>query len=277
MSHRRAAADLRAPDPAHLSWSRTTGSPQRRAVARACLSAVLVGAAVAMPPGPAMWICVMGAAALGVSPSGRILPLGLGAGLALGLPWPAPAATAVLAWGAGQVFGSAGNLRASLLGALRPHRGHASEGAVVRYLAAAGVGVVAGVVTIKMSADHLQAEPLLIEHQRPVLALVAAAVLVLAMANSAAEELLWRVALWPRLQSSYWIPGLIATQALSFGLAHGHGIPGGAVGMAAAGLYSAALAAVLLRWGLRETLTAHLLTDLIIFGWVAQHAIYLPT
>ena len=70
---------------------------------------------------------------------------------------------------------------------------------------------------------------------------------------------------------------LIVTQALSFGLAHAHGLPGGAAGVVAAGLYSAALATVRLRWGFRATLTAHLLTDLVIFGWVADQAIYLPT
>ncbi len=277
MSHRRASADLRAPDPEYLRQLRAVGQPRSRFVARSSLSAVLVGAAVAMPPGPAVWICILGAAALAVGPSGRMLSLGLGVGLALGLPWPVPAATAVLAWGTGRAFERSRGQRAPLEGALKRRRDHATEMVGVRHIVAASAGVFAGIAAIKISAAHLQAAPLLIDHQKPVLAVLALVVVVLATANSAVEELLWRVALWQRPQGSRWIPGLVATQAVSFGLAHGHGIPGGAVGMVAAGLYSTALTGVRMRWGLLETLAAHLLTDLIIFGWVAQHAIYLPT
>ncbi len=276
MSHRRASARLRAPDPAHLKQSRPRGLLDSQCFARGGLSMVLVGAAVAAPTGLATWVCILTAAALGVGSSGRMLPVGLGVGLLLGLPWPAPAAIAVLAWGAGRPSEPLRGDRVPLVGALKLHQGHAALGAIVRYCGAALVGAAAGLVTVKMSADHLQAVPLLIEHQRPALAVLGVVVLALATANSATEELLWRVALWPRMRESRWISGLIATQGVSFGLAHGHGIPGGALGMAAAGMYSAALTMVRLRWGLRETLTIHLFTDLIIFGWVAQNAIFLP-
>lgn len=276
MSHRRASASLRAPDPAHLKRSRAMGQLDSQCFERGGLSMVLVGAAVAAPAGPATWICILTAAALGVGPSGRMLPVGLGVGLILGLPWPAPAAIALLAWGAGRPSGPLRGDRAPLVGPLKLCQGHAAVGAIVRYCAAVILGAAAGLVTVKMSADHLQAVPLLIEHQRPALAVVGVVVLVLATANSVTEELLWRVALWPRMRESRWIPGLIATQAVSFGLAHGLGIPGGALGMAAAGMYSAALTMVRLRGGLRKTLTIHLFTDVVIFGWVAQNAIFLP-
>ena len=52
--------------------------------------------------------------------------------------------------------------------------------------------------------------------------------------------------------------------------------PVGPTGMLAAGAYGAVLSLLRLRWGLRAALTGRLVTDIVLFGWVGAHAIYLP-
>jgi membrane protease YdiL (CAAX protease family) len=142
---------------------------------------------------------------------------------------------------------------------------------------AAALGLMAGLVTLSLSWSHLRADPLLVEHGQPSLLVIIAIVLVVALVNSGAEELLWRMALWRMPMSGAGITLCLLAQALSFGVAHASGLPGGAEGMAAAALYSGALAAMRWRWGFGAACVSHLVADMVIFGSVAAHAIFLPT
>jgi membrane protease YdiL (CAAX protease family) len=74
----------------------------------------------------------------------------------------------------------------------------------------------------------------------------------LALANSLSEELLWRVALW---RPATGVTLTLLAQALSFGVAHAGGLPGGPMGMAAAAVYSGVLAGLRWRYGFSVAVT----------------------
>jgi hypothetical protein len=67
---------------------------------------------------------------------------------------------------------------------------------------------------------------------------------------------------------------LIFVQAVSFGLAYRHGIRDGLSGMLLAGLFAAPLTVIRRRYGLGSSFAAHFVVDLVIFGTVANLAIF---
>jgi len=106
----------------------------------------------------------------------------------------------------------------------------------------------------------------------PPAALVGAAIF-FSLVNAVLEEFIWRGVLqrWLLLVAS---PALaVALQALSFGIFHFTGFPGGLVGMGLATLYGAMLGALALRsGGLLAPIVAHIGADLVIFTLVAINA-----
>jgi hypothetical protein len=266
MLDRRAAPELRAPDRGRLSSAVVAGLRNWLSV-RICSTTILVGGAIAAGSGPLAWSCLAAASVLGAGPAARFLPAGLGMGLALGLPWPAPAAVAVIAWA---VASATVGGRAS---AAAVRRAWAPTPPRRQVALAVGVGLIAGLATLALSWGHFRSDPLLLAHQRPGPLTMTVVVAALALANSLSEELLWRVALW---RPATGVTLTLLAQALSFGVAHAGGLPGGPMGMAAAAVYSGVLAGLRWRYGFSVAVTCHLSTDVVIFGWVAIHAIYLP-
>ncbi|WP_160297661.1 CPBP family intramembrane glutamic endopeptidase [Demequina salsinemoris] len=103
---------------------------------------------------------------------------------------------------------------------------------------------------------------------RPHTVVIAMAVVGLAAFNAIGEEILWRKVL-PSLMSSggeYWRVALVA---LSFGIAHLHGIPSGMTGVGLAAAYSYFLTTLHQRRGFAAVVAAHFVTDVVLFSAVA--------
>lgn len=146
------------------------------------------------------------------------------------------------------------------------------------WLLGIGAGLVAAAVVIPLVLSAVDAAPLAFLVQRPPVLALGAVVVGAAVLNAVAEETLWRGSIVEtdrRLGFPTW--STVALQAIGFGIAHWHGIPGGPVGVLAAAAFGAAMAGVRFRAGLRAALLAHVLTDVAIFSIVAATAIYLPT
>jgi membrane protease YdiL (CAAX protease family) len=86
-----------------------------------------------------------------------------------------------------------------------------------------------------------------------------------AVVNGIGEELLWRDALL-RLTAGTADrqANAVVTCALSFGLAHRHGSPGGWAGMVAASLFGLLAGCLRLRWGLVAAVLVHVSADLVV-------------
>jgi membrane protease YdiL (CAAX protease family) len=132
-------------------------------------------------------------------------------------------------------------------------------------LAAVATGLVAGVLAWAPLLRQLRADPIVMDVVRPSTALVVTAIVAMAVLNGAGEELIWRGAL-SEAGASLPVPALFVVQAGSFGLAHLHGLPGGAVGVVLAAVFSLACTALHLRAGLWVSVVAHIVADLIIFA-----------
>lgn len=83
-----------------------------------------------------------------------------------------------------------------------------------------------------------------------------------ALTNAVFEELIWRGIFQTRLLQLFGAPLAIGIQALSFGVAHAHGFPRGAVGVLLAGVWGAMLGALRQQaGGLAAPVLAHVVAD----------------
>jgi membrane protease YdiL (CAAX protease family) len=145
------------------------------------------------------------------------------------------------------------------------------------WLLGAGAGLAAATVVAPLVLSAVDAAPLAFLVQRPPVLLLGAAVVGAAVLNALAEETLWRgVVVGKDRELGFPTWWTVAAQAVGFGVAHWHGIPGGPVGVLAAGAFGALMAGVRLGVGFRAALLAHVLTDVAIFAIVAATAVYLP-
>lgn len=97
-------------------------------------------------------------------------------------------------------------------------------------------------------------------------------VILIAVFNSVGEEILWRGVLADVLHARAVVR--YGVQAVSFGVAHLHGIPGGVVGTVFAGIYSGIVYLLYRRYGFATALLAHFVTDLVLFIMMALTATY---
>jgi len=178
----------------------------------------------------------------------------------LGLPWPAAPILAAAAWFTCNsiAFGAGSWLR-------RP------RGARLQWLLVLAAAVGCGFVVVALdwwniSTGYVFPLPVPPTWSFPLFAIGAAIV------NALGEEALWRGLLADVGEAATTRASNVAVQALSFGLAHYHGIPNGPLGVVAATVFSAFLYLVGLRLGRAGALVAHLATDLVIFLAVIQYA-----
>lgn len=178
----------------------------------------------------------------------------------LGLPWPTAPILAAAAWfTCNSIALSAGFW-------LRRPRGAGPQW-ILALAAAVGCGfVVVALDWGNISTGYVFPLPVPPTWSFPLLAIGAAIV------NACGEEALWRGLLVDVGEVALTRAGNVAVQALSFGLAHYHGIPNGPLGVAAAAMFSAFLYFIGLRLGRVGALVAHLATDLVIFLAVMQYA-----
>jgi membrane protease YdiL (CAAX protease family) len=140
-----------------------------------------------------------------------------------------------------------------------------------------GVGLLAAGVVAPLVLGAVESAPLAFPVQQPPAVALAALVLGAAVLNAASEELLWRGAIVAVDNSCGLGAGAtVAAQAVGFGIAHLHGLPGGPIGVLAAGVFGAAMAWLRLRAGLPIALVAHVLADVAIFSIVAATAVFIP-
>jgi membrane protease YdiL (CAAX protease family) len=189
-----------------------------------------------------------------LSPIG-LVPLAV----AFGAPWPVPALVTVF------VTRLAGLHHLPVTA--RPSRRTVGLAVVVT--------VVAGLLITPMAIRITSAHPITIRSERPSFATIALIVILLSVVNAVAEELLWR-GLVDRASSvsRMGIPLTLVVQAVSFGLAHNHGVPSGAVGMCSAAAFGMALTAVRRLGGIRLATVAHVVVDVVIFSIAAHNAVY---
>ncbi len=146
-----------------------------------------------------------------------------------------------------------------------------------RLLWALCIGLLAAGAVTPLVLGAVDSAPSAFPVPQPPVPVLVAVVLGAAVVNASAEELLWRgaiVAADRRLGLSSGTT--IALQAVGFGVAHLHGIPGGPVGVIAAGVFGAAMAWLRMRAGLGAAFAAHVLTDIGIFSIVAATAVFVP-
>lgn len=184
--------------------------------------------------------------------------------------WPLPALTAgavLLIWSrlAGQARGER-HPRAQPYGS--PWR---------RLRLGLGVGVVSAIIVTPIAVGFVDGAPLAFPVQRPPAVLIYVLVVAAAALNTFAEEALWRGAIVAADQRlGVTARSTVVVQAVGFGVAHWHGIPGGPMGVLAAALFGATMAWLRLRAGLSAALVAHFLTDVAIFSIVAATAVFVP-
>lgn len=130
-------------------------------------------------------------------------------------------------------------------------------------------------VAYAVAVPQAQASRAVIVGADPGLLVLVLAVVAFALLNATVEELLWRQLMLGRPRRSGLVP--VAVTSLSFGLAHLGGLPGGAVGVGLATAYGVLLGALRLsRGGLGSCIALHVVVDLVIFGVVAGHIVFVP-
>jgi hypothetical protein len=93
------------------------------------------------------------------------------------------------------------------------------------------------------------------------------------MCNAAVEESVWRGVLLQGLQSVGPRGAAVILQAISFGVAHIHGFPRGAVGVVLAAVYGVMMGVIRLRSeGMLAPWIAHVFADLTIIAILAKLA-----
>jgi len=148
-------------------------------------------------------------------------------------------------------------------------------------LPAITAGLLSGFVVIMLVATQIVLVPaIVIERGRPKPFVMVLLCVVLAGANAVIEETIWRAgfARVGRLVLGARPVGVGVIQAVGFGLAHFHGIPGGAVGVVAASFFGGLMWVIATRWRWTAALVAHGCTDLVIFLYVASRRVqYSPS
>lgn len=202
-------------------------------------------------------VCIAMLSALIVARTWRMrLCCGLvGGGMLVGMPWIILPAVAGWAW-----FLMSNTHRPTFR--LQRFSGHRPQ---VGLLAAIGFGLLSGFVASFLVADQLRDQPLLLNFARPSVVLLVLSVVAMAALNASGEELIWRAAL-SDAGSTLAFTHLVVLQAVSFGLAHYHGLPGGVTGMLACAVFSVGCSFLHVKAGLTASITAHFVADIIIFA-----------
>lgn len=182
----------------------------------------------------------------------------------LGAPWPVHCLAASAVW---LVQFHRSNGTASLREgrtSLRPSG--AVPGLVV-------LGIAAGAVVVVIDRERIFNGGFVFNLQPPSPAVMIVVVICFALVNAIAEEVFWREVVDHTLaQNSIFRRYMF--QVVTFGLGHWRGIPHGPMGAVASGVFSAIVYWARRRWGLLGGIVVHIATDLVIFWFVAQHAVY---
>jgi membrane protease YdiL (CAAX protease family) len=237
----------------------TTEVARQRALALAALLVLAAGATVPLqaPPGP------------------RLLVAGVGlvlAAAALARPGPAAAvavlAAAIEAWVAiGAVWQLALPLALGTLGLamrhwpvlvpLRVPRGEVPPWPTFACAAVTPLGLTGWVALLRPDVSDITTS---IPDLSPALLVLGA--LAFSGLNALGEEWVWRGVFQSRLQRLFPPAAAVALQAASFGAAHAHGFPRGAVGVVLAGAWGALLGLLRMRaGGLLAPVLAHVVAD----------------
>lgn len=97
--------------------------------------------------------------------------------------------------------------------------------------------------------------------------------LAFALVNGLVEEVAFRGIVLDGLMSAVGVRAAVVLQAAAFGLVHVDGLPGGLLGVVLSGLYGVVLGAIRLRSrGMVAPYAAHVLADLVLFGWLVVWA-----
>jgi membrane protease YdiL (CAAX protease family) len=115
-----------------------------------------------------------------------------------------------------------------------------------------------------------------VELARPHPVVIAVGVTLLALANALGEEWFWRgCAMRALLDRGVGVRAAVLTQAVSFGLAHAAGLPGGPLGVAGAFVLGLVLGVLRLRTaGMPGCVAVHAAVDVAIFGLVANQVVW---
>ena len=135
------------------------------------------------------------------------------------------------------------------------------------------VGAVAGAAAALTSAHGLSQTPIQLDMVAPPGSVVVFALIMLAIANAFGEETLWRGVLVDETRGLR-AGGIASVQFASFGFAHWYGLPPGPLGVMLAGTYSCALYWLATRRGMRASVTAHAVTDVILFTAVLPSVLF---
>jgi len=188
--------------------------------------------------------------------------------LAVGVPWPAPAIVAAA------LFATIGrsSVRPAIADAVRIPSRRRPRAVLETAAAAAGcVPVAAGLAHLSWGNEHP-----VVELARPHPAALAAGVVALALVNAAGEEWYWRGCMMRLLGDEGNGHGTtVVVQAVSFGLAHAAGLPGGPVGVVGALVLGLVLGVLRLRpAGFSGCVVVHTAVDVAIFGLVAEKVVW---
>lgn len=184
----------------------------------------------------------------------------------VGLPWPTHCLTAWVAWVA---WAAAASRRGQ---PARERPGTARRPATqVPLVLLALLGTLSGAATVAIARDAIHQMVLPLPLAPPGPAVLALLVVAAAAVNALGEELIWR-RLLPAAGPGLRTGRTVLVQALSFGVAHWHGIPSGPWGAVCAGVYSIVVYAVWRVHGFWAALFVHAITDIVIFWYVVHHA-----
>jgi membrane protease YdiL (CAAX protease family) len=241
-------------------------SPARARVS-AISFAVGIAAVPALAHGPSLLVlCCVALAAAGTRSASRAAILGAyAAPVLVAAPWPVHCATACAAW-AFSIRRSERDVRP-----VRPTVAFPRTPLAVAGLVA--LGGIAGGTVVFLDRVRIVQNGFVFPVGRPAPPVLVLVVVVLALANALAEELLWREMLDTTL-SDRSRRGRYVVQILTFGVGHWNGIPHAVVGVVASGAFSAVVYRVRERFGLLGAVLVHTVTDLVIFAAVARYAVY---
>lgn len=185
--------------------------------------------------------------------------------LVLGLTWPLAGAVALVA-----VLPRA----SVLLRRARPRPSWVAGRRVV--LAGSAVGLLAAPVAATLAKPQLQETGLTVPFAAPSPVVVTVLIIVAAALNALVEELLWRGQVMSMLKrAGVPTPALVLTQAVSFGLAHLSGLPGGSAGVLGASGLAVILGALRVsRAGLLSAILAHFIVDYMLFSAAAKYVMW---
>jgi membrane protease YdiL (CAAX protease family) len=182
----------------------------------------------------------------------------------VGAPWPTHCLTAAAVWLL-QVHRSGG------IASLRQEYAPRWPAAVIPGLII--LGTAAGGAVVVIDHERIFGGGFSFDLLPPSPAALTAGVICLAFVNAVAEEIFWREVVDHTLAKNR-ISHRYLFQVFTFGLGHWGGIPHGLMGAVASGAFSAVVYRVRRRWGLLGGIVVHFATDLVIFWFVAHHAVY---